>query len=86
MVRKQNMWSKVREQSQDVSAALTLSKIKETHFLLFNLSVCLPVCRSAYLSVSQREPTVDLLDSFVDHWKSITNYYIETTGEEQLLG
>ncbi|XP_023251248.1 protein FAM160B2-like [Seriola lalandi dorsalis] len=26
-------------------------------------------------------PTVDLLDSFVDHWKSITNYYIETTGK-----
>uniref|UniRef100_A0A4W5LAP1 FHF complex subunit HOOK interacting protein 2B n=1 Tax=Hucho hucho TaxID=62062 RepID=A0A4W5LAP1_9TELE len=27
------------------------------------------------------EPSVNLLDSFVDHWKGITNYYIETTGE-----
>uniref|UniRef100_A0A672YWA3 Family with sequence similarity 160 member B2 n=1 Tax=Sphaeramia orbicularis TaxID=375764 RepID=A0A672YWA3_9TELE len=33
------------------------------------------------LVLSQREPTVDLLDSFVDHWKSITNYYIQTTDE-----
>uniref|UniRef100_A0A8C8BUB3 FHF complex subunit HOOK-interacting protein C-terminal domain-containing protein n=1 Tax=Oncorhynchus tshawytscha TaxID=74940 RepID=A0A8C8BUB3_ONCTS len=24
---------------------------------------------------------VNLLDSFVDHWKGITNYYIETTGQ-----
>uniref|UniRef100_A0A674CPG9 FHF complex subunit HOOK interacting protein 2B n=1 Tax=Salmo trutta TaxID=8032 RepID=A0A674CPG9_SALTR len=28
-----------------------------------------------------REPSVNLLDSFVDHWKGITNYYIETTGQ-----
>ncbi|KAI3373032.1 hypothetical protein L3Q82_023468, partial [Scortum barcoo] len=30
-----------------------------------------------------REPTVDLLDSFIDHWKSITNYYIETTDDSR---
>ena len=24
---------------------------------------------------------MNLLDSFVDHWKGITNYYIETTGK-----
>uniref|UniRef100_A0A4W6FB60 FHF complex subunit HOOK interacting protein 2B n=1 Tax=Lates calcarifer TaxID=8187 RepID=A0A4W6FB60_LATCA len=34
-------------------------------------------------SLTQREPTVDLLDSFVDHWKSITNYYIETTDDSR---
>uniref|UniRef100_A0A672YWT4 Family with sequence similarity 160 member B2 n=1 Tax=Sphaeramia orbicularis TaxID=375764 RepID=A0A672YWT4_9TELE len=32
-------------------------------------------------ALETREPTVDLLDSFVDHWKSITNYYIQTTDE-----
>ncbi|KAF7644206.1 hypothetical protein LDENG_00225990 [Lucifuga dentata] len=32
-------------------------------------------------ALETREPTVDLLESFVDHWKSITNYYIETTDE-----
>ncbi|KAM7390941.1 hypothetical protein PAMP_021669 [Pampus punctatissimus] len=31
----------------------------------------------------QKEPTVDLLDSFVDNWKSITNYYIETTDDSR---
>uniref|UniRef100_A0A3Q3EW99 Uncharacterized protein n=1 Tax=Labrus bergylta TaxID=56723 RepID=A0A3Q3EW99_9LABR len=32
-------------------------------------------------ALETREPTVDLLDSFVDHWKSITNYYIMTTDD-----
>lgn len=32
-------------------------------------------------ALETREPTVNLLDSFVDHWKGITNYYIETTDE-----
>uniref|UniRef100_A0A3Q1FMJ2 Uncharacterized protein n=1 Tax=Acanthochromis polyacanthus TaxID=80966 RepID=A0A3Q1FMJ2_9TELE len=45
--------------------------------LLVTVSSCLS------LSVSQREPTVDLLDSFIDHWKSITNYYIETTDDSR---
>ncbi|XP_038845618.1 protein FAM160B2 isoform X2 [Salvelinus namaycush] len=30
-------------------------------------------------ALETREPSVNLLDSFVDHWKGITNYYIETT-------
>ncbi|XP_041855780.1 protein FAM160B2 isoform X2 [Melanotaenia boesemani] len=32
-------------------------------------------------ALETREPTVDLLDSFIDHWKSVTNYYIKTTDE-----
>ncbi|XP_064830375.1 FHF complex subunit HOOK-interacting protein 2B isoform X3 [Oncorhynchus masou masou] len=32
-------------------------------------------------ALETREPSVNLLDSFVDHWKGITNYYIETTGQ-----
>lgn len=28
----------------------------------------------------QREPSIDLLEAFVEHWKGITNYYIESTG------
>uniref|UniRef100_A0A8C8EHA1 FHF complex subunit HOOK-interacting protein C-terminal domain-containing protein n=1 Tax=Oncorhynchus tshawytscha TaxID=74940 RepID=A0A8C8EHA1_ONCTS len=32
-------------------------------------------------ALETREPPVNLLDSFVDHWKGITNYYIETTGQ-----
>ncbi|KAM3867581.1 FHF complex subunit HOOK-interacting protein 2B [Diretmus argenteus] len=32
-------------------------------------------------ALETREPSVDLLESFVDHWKGITNYYIETTDE-----
>uniref|UniRef100_A0AAX7UTR1 FHF complex subunit HOOK-interacting protein C-terminal domain-containing protein n=1 Tax=Astatotilapia calliptera TaxID=8154 RepID=A0AAX7UTR1_ASTCA len=28
-------------------------------------------------------PTVELFDSFVDHWKSITNYYIDTTDDSR---
>uniref|UniRef100_A0A7N6AJK9 FHF complex subunit HOOK-interacting protein C-terminal domain-containing protein n=1 Tax=Anabas testudineus TaxID=64144 RepID=A0A7N6AJK9_ANATE len=34
-------------------------------------------------ALETREPTVDLLDSFVEHWKSITNYYIETTDDSR---
>ncbi|XP_049896051.1 FHF complex subunit HOOK interacting protein 2B isoform X2 [Epinephelus moara] len=34
-------------------------------------------------ALETREPTVALLDSFVDHWKSITNYYIQTTDESR---
>ncbi|KAM8886399.1 FHF complex subunit HOOK-interacting protein 2B isoform 3-T3 [Spinachia spinachia] len=30
-------------------------------------------------ALETREPTVDLLESFVNHWKSIANYYIKTT-------
>lgn len=29
----------------------------------------------------QWEPTIDLLEAFVEHWKGITHYYIESTGE-----
>lgn len=28
----------------------------------------------------QREPSIDLLQAFVEHWKGITHYYIESTG------
>lgn len=28
----------------------------------------------------QREPNIDLLEAFVEHWKGITHYYIESTG------
>ncbi|KAF4070443.1 hypothetical protein AMELA_G00285550 [Ameiurus melas] len=34
-------------------------------------------------ALETREPSENLLDSFVDHWKGITNYYIETTDEAQ---
>ncbi|CAJ1069360.1 protein FAM160B2-like [Xyrichtys novacula] len=34
-------------------------------------------------ALETREPTVDLLESFVDHWKSITNYYIATTDDNR---
>ncbi|KAG7332026.1 hypothetical protein KOW79_003860 [Hemibagrus wyckioides] len=34
-------------------------------------------------ALETREPSVNLLDSFIDHWKGITNYYIETTDETQ---
>ncbi|XP_029915349.1 FHF complex subunit HOOK-interacting protein 2B isoform X3 [Myripristis murdjan] len=34
-------------------------------------------------ALETREPSVDLLESFVDHWKAITNYYIETTDESR---
>lgn len=29
---------------------------------------------------SQREPSIDLLEAFVEHWKGITHYYIGSTG------
>ncbi|KAL0978949.1 hypothetical protein UPYG_G00178320 [Umbra pygmaea] len=32
-------------------------------------------------ALETREPSVNLLESFVEHWKGITNYYIETTDE-----
>ncbi|XP_056275069.1 FHF complex subunit HOOK-interacting protein 2B isoform X3 [Pseudoliparis swirei] len=34
-------------------------------------------------ALETREPTVDLLESFVDNWKSITNYYIQTTDDSR---
>ncbi|XP_068617209.1 FHF complex subunit HOOK-interacting protein 2B-like isoform X2 [Brachionichthys hirsutus] len=34
-------------------------------------------------ALETREPTVELLDSFIDHWKSITNYYIKTTDDSR---
>ncbi|XP_024150204.1 protein FAM160B2 [Oryzias melastigma] len=37
-------------------------------------------------ALETREPTADLLDSFVDHWKSVTNYYIETTDDNRPVG
>ncbi|XP_029459700.1 protein FAM160B2 isoform X3 [Rhinatrema bivittatum] len=30
----------------------------------------------------EREPTIDLLEAFIEHWKGITHYYIETTDEK----
>uniref|UniRef100_A0A8C1AX40 FHF complex subunit HOOK interacting protein 2B n=1 Tax=Cyprinus carpio carpio TaxID=630221 RepID=A0A8C1AX40_CYPCA len=33
--------------------------------------------------INAREPSINLLDSFVNHWKAITNYYIETTDESR---
>lgn len=30
---------------------------------------------------SQREPSIDLLEAFVEHWKGITHYYIGSTDE-----
>lgn len=32
-------------------------------------------------AVESSEPGIDLLKSFIEHWKGITNYYIETTDE-----
>ncbi|CAL8343718.1 unnamed protein product [Lota lota] len=34
-------------------------------------------------ALETREPSVDLQESFVEHWKGITNYYIQTTDEER---
>ncbi|XP_029793092.1 protein FAM160B2 isoform X2 [Suricata suricatta] len=31
--------------------------------------------------VGAREPSIDLLEAFVEHWKGITHYYIESTDE-----
>nr|XP_033805953.1 protein FAM160B2 isoform X2 [Geotrypetes seraphini] len=33
-------------------------------------------------AVEGHEPTIDLLEAFIEHWKGITNYYIETTDEK----
>ncbi|XP_061871866.1 FHF complex subunit HOOK-interacting protein 2B isoform X3 [Colius striatus] len=32
-------------------------------------------------AVETREPSVDLLEAFTEHWKGITGYYLETTDE-----
>ncbi|XP_058289574.1 FHF complex subunit HOOK-interacting protein 2B isoform X1 [Hylobates moloch] len=32
-------------------------------------------------AVGAREPSIDLLQAFVEHWKGITHYYIESTDE-----
>ncbi|XP_042790573.1 FHF complex subunit HOOK interacting protein 2B isoform X1 [Panthera leo] len=32
-------------------------------------------------AVGAREPSIDLLEAFVEHWKGITHYYIESTDE-----
>ncbi|XP_058576370.1 FHF complex subunit HOOK-interacting protein 2B isoform X2 [Neofelis nebulosa] len=32
-------------------------------------------------AVGAREPSLDLLEAFVEHWKGITHYYIESTDE-----
>ncbi|XP_025318951.1 FHF complex subunit HOOK-interacting protein 2B [Canis lupus baileyi] len=32
-------------------------------------------------AVGAREPSIDLLEAFVEHWKCITHYYIESTDE-----
>ncbi|XP_058513464.1 FHF complex subunit HOOK-interacting protein 2B isoform X2 [Ochotona princeps] len=32
-------------------------------------------------AVGAREPSIDLLQAFVDHWKGITHYYLESTDE-----
>ncbi|KAF1389845.1 hypothetical protein PFLUV_G00077780 [Perca fluviatilis] len=34
-------------------------------------------------ALETREPTVDLLESFVDHWKAVTSYYIQTTDDSR---
>ncbi|KAK7146414.1 hypothetical protein R3I93_013993 [Phoxinus phoxinus] len=34
-------------------------------------------------ALETREPSINLQDSFVDHWKAITNYYIETSDESR---
>ena len=39
-----------------------------------------PPQRPRLLSL-QREPSIDLLQAFVEHWKGITHYYIESTDE-----
>lgn len=33
-------------------------------------------------AVGAREPSIDLLEAFVEHWKGITHYYIESTDED----
>ncbi|XP_069473837.1 FHF complex subunit HOOK-interacting protein 2B isoform X1 [Ambystoma mexicanum] len=34
-------------------------------------------------AVETREPNIDLLEAFTEHWKGITSYYIETTDENR---
>lgn len=38
------------------------------------------VTQATCLLSPQWEPTIDLLEAFVEHWKGITHYYIESTG------
>lgn len=38
------------------------------------------ITRVVSLLSLQREPSIDLLEAFVEHWKGITHYYIESTG------
>lgn len=59
---------------------------EQAHGLLF-LRVLVPSgswlalpWRPCLLSL-QREPSIDLLQAFVEHWKGITHYYIESTGK-----
>uniref|UniRef100_A0A4W4FET0 FHF complex subunit HOOK interacting protein 2B n=1 Tax=Electrophorus electricus TaxID=8005 RepID=A0A4W4FET0_ELEEL len=47
------------------------------------MSLKLQVKHNKHLCYVQREPSINLLDSFIDHWKGITNYYIETTDESR---
>ncbi|XP_032937260.1 FHF complex subunit HOOK interacting protein 2B [Catharus ustulatus] len=37
-------------------------------------------------AVETREPSVDLLESFIEHWRGITGYYLETTDERVPAG
>lgn len=39
-----------------------------------------PPTKAISLFSLQREPSIDLLQAFVEHWKGITHYYIESTG------
>ncbi|XP_015997102.2 protein FAM160B2 isoform X4 [Rousettus aegyptiacus] len=39
------------------------------------------ITRVVSLLSLQREPSIDLLEAFVEHWKGITHYYIESTDE-----
>uniref|UniRef100_A0A8B9RHL1 FHF complex subunit HOOK-interacting protein C-terminal domain-containing protein n=1 Tax=Astyanax mexicanus TaxID=7994 RepID=A0A8B9RHL1_ASTMX len=50
---------------------------------LFDNNNTLPLSLFCMSFVFQREPSINLLDSFIDHWKGITNYYIETTDESR---
>ncbi|XP_078107850.1 FHF complex subunit HOOK-interacting protein 2B-like isoform X2 [Sander vitreus] len=34
-------------------------------------------------ALETREPTVELLESFIDHWKAVTSYYIQTTDDSR---
>uniref|UniRef100_A0A2I3T2B2 FHF complex subunit HOOK interacting protein 2B n=1 Tax=Pan troglodytes TaxID=9598 RepID=A0A2I3T2B2_PANTR len=41
----------------------------------------LPTFASQSVGLTGREPSIDLLQAFVEHWKGITHYYIESTDE-----